>query len=695
MTRSALVLAFLMLLVLAAVTRRETAAGQGAVPLSRPGQEDLSFWVNHNGLLQFDVEGEVGFGDMARILLRRRANGEQIRELRDRFTFRVQDPAALLTSELFRAEFANGALAWRNAPQTRFVAASSRTSNIPVIVVNRDQKELALEAFYKGVSMESLVRKIIVPAGSTTPLFLRAVETQLGPTHGKLLLRHPGGELSTEVYFDIRPLVPLHVRIVDERGAPASARVYLTGSDGLSYAPRGSSSRITAMSAEYFFHADDQFDIEMPAGETLLETTRGPEYRLTSERVMLEAGKPAEVTLRLTRWTHMAEKGYWSADVHIHANYTSPHHQVIEPRDVRMQISGEDLNYANMMVANSSGAFIHDRQYFEGRPNRFSSPPYIIYWNEENRSSAYGHMCFMGLKKLVEPFYNGFRNTPYWEDYPANYPLAQQVYDQGGAVSYAHPGMSPNFEAASIKELPVDLALGHQTAMDVLSNSDENATTEMWYRLLNCGFRVAISAGTDAFTNVVDHYIAGGGRVYVHTGPKFDYAAWLEAYRKGRSFASNGPVVTLKVDGKTPGDEIRLDGPREVAVEASVTTQVPLDRIELIVNGRPAYSTTALDFKRHIPIERSSWITLRALGPRHRLILNDTMAFAHTSPIYVTIGGQPIRVADDVRFYREWVERLIARTENSGRFEKPERKAEVLSLFHKALSWYQGAERGN
>jgi len=691
--RSALVLAFLLLLALAALTTRETSAGQGAVPLSRPGQEDLSFWVNHNGLLQFDVEGEVGFGDMARILLRRRANGEHIRELRDRFTFRVQDPAALLTPELFRAEFANGALAWRNAPQTRFIAASSRTSNIPVIVVNRDTKELVLEAVYKGVSMESLARKIVVPPGSTTPLFLRAVETQLGPTQGKLSLRHAGGELSTDVHFDIRPLVPLRVRIVDERGGPATARVYLTGSDGLSYAPRGSSSRITAMSAEYFFHADDPFESEMPAGETLLEATRGPEYRLTSERVALEAGKPAEVTLRLTRWTHMAEKGFWSADVHIHANYTSPHHQVIEPRDVRMQVSGEDLNYANMMVANSSGAFIHDRQYFEGRPHRFSSPPYFIYWNEENRSSAYGHMCFMGLKKLVEPFYNGFRNTPYWEDYPANYPLAQQVYDQGGAVSYAHPGMSPNFDAASIKEMPADLALGHQTAMDVLSNSDENATTEMWYRLLNCGFRVAISAGTDAFTNVVDHYIAGGGRVYVHTGPGFDYAAWLEAYRKGRSFASNGPVVTLKVDGKTPGDEIRLDGPREIAVEASVASQVPLDRIELIVNGRPAYSTTKLEFTRRILIERSSWIALRALGPRHRLVLNDTMAFAHTSPVYVTVGGQPVRVADDVRFYREWVERLIARTEKSERFEKPERKAEVLALFHKALSWYQAAER--
>src|SRR6187551_1978957 len=73
---------------------QEEAAGQAAVSLSRVGQDDLSFWVNHNGLIQFEAEGEVGFGDMARVLLRRRTNGDYIRDLRDRFTFRVQDPAA-------------------------------------------------------------------------------------------------------------------------------------------------------------------------------------------------------------------------------------------------------------------------------------------------------------------------------------------------------------------------------------------------------------------------------------------------------------------------------------------------------------------------------------------------------------------------------------------------------------------------
>lgn len=37
-----------------------------------------------------------------------------------------------------------------------------------------------------------------------------------------------------------------------------------------------------------------------------------------------------------------------------------------------------------------------------------------------------GHMYFLGLKKLVEPFYNGFRDTPHWDDYPANFPLADR-----------------------------------------------------------------------------------------------------------------------------------------------------------------------------------------------------------------------------------------------------------------------------
>src|ERR1044071_4396753 len=101
--RAGIAAAAFALLCLAAM-RIPAPAGQSAVPLSRPGQEDLTFWVNHNGLDQIEVLGEVGFGDMARILMRRRSNDDAFRKLRDRFTFRIQQMSAIDTPDSFRAE---------------------------------------------------------------------------------------------------------------------------------------------------------------------------------------------------------------------------------------------------------------------------------------------------------------------------------------------------------------------------------------------------------------------------------------------------------------------------------------------------------------------------------------------------------------------------------------------------------------
>src|SRR5436305_10371823 len=88
-------------------------AFQAAVPISKPGQEDLTFWANHNGLEQLDVLGEVGFGDFARILMRRRSNSALMRELRDRFTFKTQALSSIRTPDVFRAVLTANGLEWR------------------------------------------------------------------------------------------------------------------------------------------------------------------------------------------------------------------------------------------------------------------------------------------------------------------------------------------------------------------------------------------------------------------------------------------------------------------------------------------------------------------------------------------------------------------------------------------------------
>lgn len=659
MKRTLAVIGGLTLLVGALLRIPPASGGQGAVSWSRPGHEDLSFWINHNGLIEVDVEGEVGFGDMARLLMRRRANSEKMRALRDRFVFRVREFAVLDTPDVVRGEVREGKLRWTKVPQ-RLVTTAGRIFNLPVIVDNRGH-------------------------------FLMLIGPRPGVVNRQLQL--PPWTEEFEVALDVRALSKLRVKLLDERGRPSAARVYLTAADGLGYAPRGTISRFTAESAEQYFHAEGGFEIDLPAGETLIEATRGIEYKLGRRAITLVAGETHDLTIRLERWIDMAAQGRYSSDAHIHANYTAEHHQVVTPEDVRLYTLAEDLHYANMMVANSSGAFIHDPQQFEGKPHRLSRGDNVIYWNEEMRNAGvYGHMCLYNLKTLVHPLYTGFRDTPHWEDYPPNFTQAENAQRQGGAVTYAHPGYAPTFDGASARELPVDLVLGQVDAMDVLSNNPEEVGQELWYRLLNCGLRLAVSAGTDAFTNVADHYAPGGGRVYAHLDGPMDAVNWVRNYKRGRSFATNGPMLFFTVNGVEAGEEVRLPaGARRVRVRADVRSQLPLDHVEVVVNGRVAAAVPAVGraVDVEIPLDRSAWIALRATGPWHRLILNDAYAWAHTSPVFVYLGDQKIASADDARFWVDWIGKLIERVEQRGRFATPDRKQEVVRLFEKAREIYR------
>ena len=620
MARTGLILLAAMLMALA--LWRQPAAGQGAVSHSRPGQEDLTFWINHDGLSEIDVEGQVGFGDAARMLMRRRANAAAMRGLRDRFVFKSTSFETLQTPDLLTRD------------GQRYVIAQGRVFNL------------------------------LEPGGRAH----RVVEREVG-----VLERVIAGK---RVTFDVRPLVRLRVELAEP------LRIYITASDGLGYAPRGAISRFAPLPAEQFFHARESFEIDLPAGETLIEAARGLEYEWASQR--LDLRKPVTIRLAPRRWVDMASRGWYSSDAHIHANYTAEHHQTITPQDVLTYALAEDLHIPNMMVANSFGAFIHDREHFTGAPHALSRPPYILWWNEEMRNgNAYGHMCFYGLRNLVEPLYTGFAGTPYPDEYPPNYAQARAARAQGGAVTYAHPGYSASIENFSARELPVDLALGEVDAMDVMSNNPEEFAMENWYRLLNCGFRLAISAGTDSFTNVADHYVPGGHRVYVHTGDgrALSYDAWVAGYKAGRSFATNGPMIFLSVNGKEPGEEFALPAGRHrlrVKVEMRAATRGKDDRVELIVNG------VARPVAGEIEIERGSWIAARVMGPWRRSVLNDTAMFAHTSPVYVRVGGELARSPIDARFWAEWIDKLIARTIARGGLKDEARRTEVVTLFRKA-----------
>ena len=275
--RTLLSAGFLALLLLAIVRAPRLPAQAAVAVLFKPGQEELTFWVSHNGLEQLDVLGEVGFGDMARILMRRRSNATILRELRDRFTFKVHDMRAIQTPDVFRVRVNSSGLTWSNAPKN-FVLAAGHNFNLPLIVENASGTPVKVAAEFHATTMSSQFKDIPIEANNSGGYFLRVIETEPGAKQGRLVVHCAGQTIETDVAFDVRPLATLRVKLLDEDGKPAISRVYLTGSDGLAYAPTGSINRYTAMSEEPYFDADHAFAVDVPAGETLIEATRGQEY---------------------------------------------------------------------------------------------------------------------------------------------------------------------------------------------------------------------------------------------------------------------------------------------------------------------------------------------------------------------------------------------------------------------------------
>jgi hypothetical protein len=394
------------------------------------------------------------------------------------------------------------------------------------------------------------------------------------------------------------------------------------------------------------------------------------------------------------------QRGWYTGENHFHANYNGSYYQ--RPPDSLRWLQAEDLNAANMIVANSQGAFVHDKEFFTGAVSPLSTGRYVLYWGQEYRNDfVLGHMAFLNIKKQVPPSYTSVigSDSPY--DFPLNTTAAAEARKQGGFVTYVHPhygGVSDPFDTYyGAKELPVSAALGVVDSMDILPSGE--SAYEMWYRLLNAGFKISAGAGTDCFTNWRGiNRVPGSGRIYVDVGSVLTWDRWLARYREGRNFVTNGPLVTFSVNGQPPGAEIRVPRgePYRARISAEVISRIPLRRVEVIRNGEVIAVSEAAAGERSIRIDkeaavdRSSWFAIRVTGEQARgLGAGDQITRAHTTPVYVTVDGKPALVREDVDLLIRWVDRLWALLEERNNFGPGNNREQARRIFEQARRHYQ------
>jgi TolB protein len=519
----------------------------------------------------------------------------------------------------------------------------------------------------------------------------------------------PGGEQTEVVARErkyLKPMGRISLRVVDAHGKPVAARVFVTGADGIAYAPD-----------DAWMHADDSFDrserafethyfdtagvseITVPAGSVEVDVMRGFENHFEHRKVDVKATGVTPLTVDMSPLFVEADttSNWVSGDVHVHMNYAGSYRNT--PAHLVEQAAAENLAIVEDLVVNKEQR-IPDMAYFSPRLDLASTADHLLLHGQEFHTSYWGHLGLLGLtRNFILPGYAAYPNTAAASLYPANANVADMAHQQGALVGYVHPFDSfpdPAKDASLTSELPVDVALGKVDYIEVVGFSDHKSTAEVWYKLLNCGFRLPTAAGTDFMGNYASlRGPVGLNRVYaeVPAGP-LRIAPWLAAIKAGRTFATNGPLLRFSLGGQKIGGEVRLEKKKDAPFTAEMHSIVPVDHLQIVCNGKVAREL-AMNGDRmsghidgSIPIDASGWCVLRAYSDKAEYPILDLYPYATTSPVYVSVADAPVRSVADAAYFVAWVDRLIAGAGSNTSWNTEAEKASVLSMLGEARKKY-------
>ena len=488
--------------------------------------------------------------------------------------------------------------------------------------------------------------------------------------------------------FDCKRAAPLTFRVIDSDGLPAFAKFEIRDSEGRIYPAQSK-----RLAPDFFFqrhiYRGDGERVALPPGEYTIQCSRGPET-IPVTKTHVVGDKPTELVYRVNRWVDPAKSGWWSGDHHIHAagclHYENPT-EGVQPADMIRHIMGEDLKVGCCLTWGP--CFDFQKRFFTGETAVQSRYPYTLRYDVEVSgfgSHVSGHLNLLNLKQQIYP---GGQSKEHWPTLGLN--TLRWAKKQGAVCGPAHSSIGltrfvgrvpntagkdgphglpnfnvPAFDGIGANEFIMDVT--HNVpgpggklvpAVDFMSTMNTNRVAEwnMWYHVLNCGFRVAASGETD-FPCMSGERV-GIGRVYAKVDGRLSFDKWVRSIAEGRSYVSDGSCHLLEFSSRDPqsnvtvnvgeqGSELRIASGRKLSFRVDVATRLdgsPQRQAELVVNGYPVQTREfradgalrELTFETVIP--RSCWVAVRVFP------------HAHTNPIYVVVDKQPVRGSvDSVRW---------------------------------------------
>ena len=377
--------------------------------------------------------------------------------------------------------------------------------------------------------------------------------------------------------------------------------------------------------------------------------------------------------------SHAPEPSDWFAgDAHVYRGIgcsRSDEKEMLSPQALLEMMKPNNLAVVAVLADAGNGEMKYaekDIPLITGKDNPESKPGRILHWDAEwhfdpsgvtfEQKMIGGHVIILGLQ----------HGDSFFSEY--TYPVLKWARDQGATVGFAHlqylpEGIPKVLDCCAPLEMPVETALGNVSFLMEDVHGSETAI-QAYYRILNCGFRPGLAAGTDYSCNFLEPL--GTLLTYVHVPDrKLTYEKWVKGIAGGRTVVSrdgHNEFLDLKVNKTiSPGEEIHLSGKGRVSVSVRWTSLKDSEgKIEIVHNGEVAASRAGsasprspLTFETTVDFERSGWLCARRVdGKGHH---------SHTGAVFVTVGKAPIRAsASDAEFFVQWIDNLLQQTSPGG-----------------------------
>jgi hypothetical protein len=420
-------------------------------------------------------------------------------------------------------------------------------------------------------------------------------------------------------------------------------------------------------------------DAELPREPLHLEAVSGLETERA--RVDLDPGKaPAkEVTVRLNVLFRPGDQGLVAGNTHLHLMKISP-----EDADKYLKLipaaDGLRVLFISYLERHKDDATYVTNRYPVGDLPQFRATGVLFHNGEEHRHNfkaygeGYGHVMFLNIRELVKPVSLGPGITGAgFDDRPLR-PGIEEARRQGATVLWCH-------NTFGFEDVPSALA-GRFDALNVCDGTRRGSYEEGYYRYLNVGQRLPISTGTDWF-------LYDFSRVYAKVAGPLTIPAWLDALKAGRCQVTNGPLLSLKVDGREPGDVLAVEQPRTVKIEAAAVGRHDFQSLQLIHNGKVLRKTVpgrkqpfGAELVHSLRIDSPGWFALRVESTAKNEL--GQQLFAHTSPVYVDFQGKRMRDVEAALALLRQVEEARAAIRSQGAFSDDDAANRVLALYDEA-----------